>query len=150
MPSYLWHEVYPDFNEIEAARLALDEIWRRLAPVVDEARHAQLEVAAKPALQKDPSVDALVRWLSIFTPELGAVQTVHEAANAGAKLSPEELYVARKIAERLMSAIEGFPHANAGESPPKGPDEGQAQMLIGEAEGSKVAAEAEVPDPGRS
>lgn len=99
--------VTPSFDEIEAARLALDQVWRQLAPVVDKARHTQLEVAESPKLQQeDPTVDALVRWLSIFERELGAVQTVHDAANAGAKLTPEEIYVARNIAEKLKSLVE--------------------------------------------
>jgi len=102
----------PSFDEIETARLALDEVWRKLAPVVDKARHTQLEVAAKPKLQEeDPTVDALVRWLSIFDRELGAVQKVYEAANAGAKLTPEEIYVARSIAEKLKDLIEAVPDA---------------------------------------
>jgi hypothetical protein len=109
----------PSFDENETARLALDEIWRRLAPVVDEARHVQLEVAAKPKLQENPSVDALVRWLSIFDRELGAVQSVYEAANAGAKLTPEEIHVARRIAQRLMSIIEGVPDATDEEEVPE-------------------------------
>jgi hypothetical protein len=100
----------PSFDEIDTARLALDEVWRQLAPVVDKARHTQLEVAARPKLQEeDPSVDALVRWLSIFDRELGAVQTVYEAANAGANLTPEEIYVARNIAEKLKGIIEAVP-----------------------------------------
>jgi hypothetical protein len=100
----------PNLNETEAARLALDEIWRRLAPVVDEARHRQLEVSDQPALQQqDASIDALVRWLSIFDRELAAVQTVFEAANSGARLTPEELYTARKTGEKLMNLIEEVP-----------------------------------------
>jgi hypothetical protein len=110
----------PSFDETETARLALDEVWRQLAPVIDKARHTQLEVAAKPKLQEeDPSVDALVRWLSIFDRELGAVQTVHEATNAGAKLTPEEIYVARNIAEKLKGLIESIPDAIQEGVPPE-------------------------------
>ena len=125
----------PDFDETEAARLALEEVWRRLAPVVDEARHKQLEVVASPTLQENPSVDALVRWLSIFDRELGAVQAVYEAANAGARLTPEELYTARKVAEKLMNVIDEVPEAVA---EVQVPDE-----AIAEAEAPEAIAEAD-------
>jgi len=94
-----------DLNDTEAARVALEQIWYRLAPIADEARHAQEETTKNPSLLRDPWVEAQTRWLSVFDRELAAVQTVYEAAQGGAKLSTDELYAAREAGEKLLGII---------------------------------------------
>jgi hypothetical protein len=94
-----------DLNDTEAARVALEQTWFRLAPIVDEARHAQEEAARNPSILRDPSVEAQTRWLFVFDRELAAVQTVFEAARGGGKLSSDELHAAREAGEKLFGII---------------------------------------------
>lgn len=94
-----------DFNETDAARVALEQTWYQLAPIAAEAKQLQGEAAKSPGRLRDPWVDAHVRWLSVFDRELSAVQTVYESAEAGAKLSADEFLAAHNAGEKLLQII---------------------------------------------
>jgi hypothetical protein len=88
-------------DEIQTARVALDEAWRQLAPVVDEAKSLQHQAELDPAMLSDRWVQATSRWLTAFQRQLGAVQTVHDAAEAGKRVPVSEIRSAREAAEKL-------------------------------------------------
>lgn len=92
-------------NETQAATVALDEVWRLLAPIVDEAKKYQSEVKRDPSLFGNPWVEAHLRWLTVFEPELAAVQKVHEASGNGAKLSADDVRAAHEAATKLLQLI---------------------------------------------
>jgi hypothetical protein len=92
-------------NETEVARVALEEVWRQLAPVVDEAKELQSDAAQNPSRLDDPWVDAHVTWLTVFERDLAAVQAVYAAAGNGAKLSAEDIRRAREAGEKLFGII---------------------------------------------
>jgi len=92
-------------NETEAARVALEETWRRLAPVVVEAKELQAEATHTPALLGEPWGSALNRWLIVFDREIAAVQAIYEASQKGTKVSVEDLLAARSAAEKLLAII---------------------------------------------
>ena len=89
-------------NEIEAARSALEEVWRPLVLEIDRAKDLKAEVAKDPTRANDLTVQAYIRWLGAFERELAAVQTVHESA---AVLDLEDIRAARTTAEKLLAAI---------------------------------------------
>ena len=92
-------------NESGTAMVALAEVWRQLAPIVDEAKRLESEVPRDPSRLHDPWVVTHVRWLTVFERELAAVQKVYETAEAGARLSPEDVRAAREAGEKLLSII---------------------------------------------
>jgi hypothetical protein len=94
-----------ELNEIETAKVALEEIWRQLAQAIEQARHVQLEATRNPSHLTDPEVDAQLKWLTVFEPDLADIQAVYEAALGGARLSPEELHSASKAGQELMEVI---------------------------------------------
>jgi hypothetical protein len=96
---------YQRSDDAETARLALDKVWRELAPILDEARDLQLQVAQKPSLSTDPWVGVHTGWLQVFERELDAIQTVYNTTEAGAKLSVEELRATREVAEKILGFI---------------------------------------------
>jgi hypothetical protein len=105
-----------DLNETEAARVALDQVWRELAAYVADAKQLQSEATRHPSQLSDPWVEALVSWFSIFDRELAAVQAVYEADHGGARLSAEELSSAREAGKKLLEIIsetqERVPHTS--------------------------------------
>ena len=92
-------------DETRVARQALDVVWRHLAAFIDEAKRVQSEASRDPEMLNDPRFQALDRWLFLFDRELAAVQTVHDAAEAGSPLSPEELRIARHTGARLLDVV---------------------------------------------
>ena len=93
-------------NETGAATVALAEVWRQLAPLVDEAKRLEFEASRDPDRLRDRWVVAHVRWLTVFEREIAAVQKVHETMEAGARLSHEDVRAAREAGEKLLSIIE--------------------------------------------
>lgn len=94
-----------DLDDTEAARDLLKKVWPELARNVDEANRLKSEAKKDPTLLRNPWVDAVIRWRDLFDRELAAVQTVYEAAEAGAKLSPDEFRTAREAGEKLLGII---------------------------------------------
>jgi hypothetical protein len=92
-------------NETEAARVALEQVWHQLAPIVDEAKELQSDAAQNPSRLSDPWVNAHVSWLTVFDRDLAAVQAVYKAAGNGAKLSAEDIRPARDAGEKLLEII---------------------------------------------
>jgi hypothetical protein len=92
-------------NDTAVARQALDVVWQRLAVIIDEAMRLQSEATGNPELLSDARVRALDRWLFLFDRELAAVQTVHDAAESGSKLSTDEIRVARQTGEKLLDVV---------------------------------------------
>lgn len=93
-------------DEVETSRIALEERWRELATIIDEAK--QLDALAKrdPIKLDDPWVTAHIRWLNLFEVELAAVQAVYDAVTAGAKLEASEIRSARIAADKLLEIIQ--------------------------------------------
>lgn len=82
-------------------------VWARLAEAIGEASKARAEAAQNPKLlEEDARVKALGRWLFLFEPEIEAVQAVHEAVEAGSKLSPEDLGLAQRTGEKLLDVVQ--------------------------------------------
>lgn len=92
-------------NHAETAATTLDDQWRQLAPIIDEASRVKDEATRDPSLANDPWVVAHLRWLTLFERELAAVQTVHESSENGASLPAEDLRTTSDVAERLLDAI---------------------------------------------
>jgi hypothetical protein len=74
---------------------------------VDDAKRLQAQAAEDPSMLTDPLVQAETRWVSLFDPELSAVQTVYESAESGAHLSPYVLRSATAAATELVRIHEG-------------------------------------------
>jgi hypothetical protein len=85
--------------------ITLDVVWKSLADAVRQALQARLEATRDPRLFEDPQVRALDRWLFLFDREIGAVRTVHDAVEAGARLSPDDIRVAQHTGERLLEVV---------------------------------------------
>lgn len=82
-------------------------VWARLAKAIGEASKARAEAGQNPELLEDDArVKALARWLFLFDPEIGAVQAVHEAVEAGSDLTPEDLDLAQRTGEKLLDAVQ--------------------------------------------
>jgi hypothetical protein len=92
-------------NETEAARVALEEIWRQLAPIVVEGKELQSRATTNPAVLDEPWGAALNRWLIVFDREIAAVQAIYEATQQGAKVSGDDVRAARSVGEKLLSTI---------------------------------------------
>jgi hypothetical protein len=92
----------PGLNEADAARIALAEKWRLLAQLVDEAKSLETESQREPARLDDPRVVAMVRWVTLFARELGAVQAVYEATESGVSLPVDQIRSARMVADKLI------------------------------------------------
>jgi hypothetical protein len=92
-------------NETGTASVALDETWRQLAPIVDEAMKKKADAARDPDLLNDSWNVALIRWASVFEREIAAVQKVYEAAKGGARLSPDDVRAATQVAHKLLHII---------------------------------------------
>lgn len=94
-------------NQTEAAAAAttLDERWRQLAAIIDEATRLKEEAAEDPSRANDPWVVAHLRWINLFERELAAVQKVQQAVGAGAKLAPDDVRAASEAAEKLLGII---------------------------------------------
>lgn len=92
-------------SDIGTARLALEEAWRELAPIVDAARSLEARASQNPSLLSDPWVAAHTRWLQLFDREIKAVEAVYDAASAGSRLSLDGIRAARDAAQKLLRFI---------------------------------------------
>lgn len=92
-------------NETQTAGVVLSDAWRQLAPIVDEAKQMQREVRQDPARLRDPWTQTHVEWLTVFEPELAAVQKVYEAVDAGAKLNADDVRAANDAAAKLYDIV---------------------------------------------
>lgn len=95
----------PELNDTEVARRALQEAWRELAPQVDAARRLEAQAMHEPSIQKDLWVQTNARWLSTFSRQLDAIQTVYEATQAGKKVPLSELRSANDAARKLLEIL---------------------------------------------
>jgi hypothetical protein len=92
-------------NERSLAQKALDDVWQRLTTVINEARRLQAEAVRDPRLYNDARLRALDRWLFLFADELGDVQAIHDAGEAGSRLRPRDLWLAQETGERLLEVV---------------------------------------------
>ena len=90
---------------VETARLALESVWRQLAPIVEEARKLEAEASRNPSRLTDPWVEAHLRWLQLFDREIHAVEEVYDASGAGAKLSIDGIRATSDAATKLLGFI---------------------------------------------
>lgn len=97
-------------SDIDAARLALKQVWEQLAPIVDEVRELEERTSQDPRLLSQPLVAADTRWLQLFGREITAVQTIYAATQAGARLTTDEIRKARDTAQKLLGLIEDGRH----------------------------------------
>jgi hypothetical protein len=96
----------PAAGAVKTARLTLEEIWRKLGPIVEEARSLDSQIVENPGLLSDKWVSAQTRWLQIFEREINAVETVYSTTEAGAKLSVGELKRASDAGRKLLDIVE--------------------------------------------
>jgi tetratricopeptide (TPR) repeat protein len=92
-------------SDVETARLALDSVWRELAPIVDEARRLNLDASRNPSRLRDPWVQAHTRWINLFDREIKAVEDVYAAGLKGGRLSVESVRAAQATAEKLLGFV---------------------------------------------
>jgi hypothetical protein len=108
MPAKIYGEehVVAELNDTEAARVALEQVWRELATLVDDAKARGEAAAQNPSLLADPRTDAETRWLWLFDRELSDVQTVYRSAESGARLSTESLRAAAEAGKKLRDILQ--------------------------------------------
>lgn len=97
---------HPSAGDVETARLALKKYWEELAPYVDEARELSARVSDDPSLLRDQWVSAQTRWLSLFDPEIKAVQDVYNTTEIKARLPVDAIRTARDAAAELLRIVE--------------------------------------------
>jgi hypothetical protein len=89
-------------NVNAALAVALGQLWERLAEVIAQTKELESKAKDDPALVNDSDYVAHTRWMSLFQDELGAVQTVSEAMQSGAKVPDEEVLTARRTGKKLL------------------------------------------------
>jgi len=70
--------------------------------VIAETKELESRAKEDPALIQDPDYQAHTRWVSLFQDELGAVQTVSEAIQSGARVPTDEVVAARRTGKKLL------------------------------------------------
>jgi len=85
-----------------AVAVALSRLWERLAEVIAETKELESRAKDDPSLVRDPEYQAHTRWVSLFQDELGAVQTISEAIQSGAKVPVDEVAAARRTGKTLL------------------------------------------------
>lgn len=92
-------------DDAQTARIALEETWRQLAPIVDHAKVLKEEVVRDRTLAEDPQVDNAIRWFDTFNQELSAIQAINNAAE---EASADDLRAARATADKLLETLNKY------------------------------------------
>jgi hypothetical protein len=110
-------------SESERQLAALEQTWRALEPMIQQARQVKSLAPEKPELLQDPRNNALVRWLDAYPREIVALETLYDAAEDPLfHLRHDNVLLAKEAADRLLAVVQTALH----DVPPPGAPEAAA------------------------
>jgi hypothetical protein len=106
-------------TESERHLAALEQTWRALDPMIEEARRVKRLAPEKPELLQDSRNRALVQWLDAYHKEIVFLETLYGAAeDPSFHLSADNVLLANEAADRLLQVLQADLQANAGSEVP--------------------------------
>lgn len=106
-------------TESERQLAALEQTWRALEPMIDEARRVKSLAPEMPELLQDTRNRALVRWLDAYPKEIVFAETLYDAAeDPSVHLSADNVVLANQAADRLLQVLQTDLQAQAGSEVP--------------------------------